>query len=397
MTAAADADRKLLRRATVAVAVQTGLAVAVVVAFVIGLVYLISLQERRDATVEKLRGKVDHADLYVDLSSENPTILDGIPAECPEDDVRDAAAGLPRGESWIDVCGLPFVAYVGDHDGTRVAAVVGFVDQEEETARLARLAVFGGLLGVVAAAGVGWLFGRRAVRPLGEALSSQRRFIADASHELRTPLAILTTRAQMLERGPATDEEQRRDLRQLVHDARVANDVVNDLLLVAELQHRSPEREPVDLAATAHDVRESFAAVAEGSGVHLAVAAPADGSCVVEGYPRALRRAVTALVDNALEHVSDGGHVALDLGRADGHVQLSVHDDGVGLDPAAAAELTARFRRGGGDADGRHLGLGLSLVNEIATAHGGTLVIEGERGVGARVTLRIPVPDGPVA
>ncbi|MEU4454735.1 HAMP domain-containing sensor histidine kinase [Nocardioides sp. NPDC023903] len=358
----------------------------------IGLVYLLSLQERRDATVEKLRAKIENADLYVDVSEPSPTIVDALPAECPESDVRDAVVDLPAGESWIDICGLPFVAYVGEHEEARVTAVVGFIDQEEETERLARLALFAGLLGVMAAAGIGWLFGRRAVRPLGEALASQRRFIAEASHELRTPLAIVMTRAQLLERGPLSDDDQRRDLQQLVRDARVANEVVSDLLLVAELQHRPPQREPVDLTMVAEEVRDSFRTTADLAGAKLEVQAPPEDGYVVLGVPRALRRAVAALVDNALDHVAEDGYVGLELSRAADVVHLSVTDNGTGLDPATAAELTARFRRGTGGVDGRHLGLGLALVNEIAGAHGGALAIEGELGVGARITLQLPAP-----
>lgn len=392
MSAASAADRHLLRRATIAVALQTGLAVAVVVALVIALVYLLSLQERRDATVEKLHAKIENADDYVDVSGPSPTIVDALPAECAEADVRDAVVDLPPGVSWIDICDLPFVAYVGDHEGTRVTAVVGFVDQEEETERLARLALFAGLLGVLAAAGIGWLFGRRAVRPLGEALASQRQFIAEASHELRTPLAIVMTRAQMLERGQVSGDDQRRDLQQLVQDVRVANDVVSDLLLVAELQHRSPQRGPVDLTVVAEEVRDSFRTTAELVGAELDVQAPPADCYVVLGVPRALRRGVAALVDNALDHVGEDGRVGLELSRAADVVRLSVTDNGSGLDPATAAELTARFRRGTGRNDGRHLGLGLSLVNEIANAHGGALAIEGELGVGARITLQLPAP-----
>src|SRR6185312_7428485 len=99
-----------------------------------------------------------------------------------------------------------------------------------------------GLVGIVAAAVAGAFLGRRAVRPLARALSLQRRFVADASHELRTPLAVLHTRAELIRRrldraSPARDDRLRADVVQLAADTRALGEVVEDLLLSAELQH----------------------------------------------------------------------------------------------------------------------------------------------------------------
>lgn len=389
---AAVSDRRLLRKASLVIALQTGVAVGLVVSVVVAMVYLVGLEARRDATESKVRSKVANAETYgVDLDSPNPMIVDGLPAECPERDVREAATGLPTGQSWIEVCGGPFLAYVGEVDGNRVTAVVSFLEQQEETERLTWLSLLAGALGVLAAAGLGWAFGRRAVRPLGEALASQRRFVADASHELRTPLAIVLTRAQLLERGPAHDAAQRQELQQLTRDAKVAAEVVDDLLLVAEIQHRPPARASVDLNAVALDVQASFASRAELAGVDLVVDARTGADHVVIGTVSALRRAVWALVDNALAHVSQGGRIMIALQSRNGEVGLAVVDDGEGLDPARALELTKRFSRGSQRrVGGMRLGLGLALVSEIVSAHGGTLTIDGALGSGATFALWFP-------
>lgn len=415
-------------------AVQTGVAAAVVIAVVIGLVYTVSLQARLDATERKVRDKVENAEAYG--NGDTDLIVDGLLDGCTDDDARDATADLPAGVQKVEICGEPFVAYVaapgggsgsgdevgsgdksgagsadgdgaggaagagsGDGAGGRVVAVTSFVEQQEETERLAWLSILAGLVGALAAAGLGWVVARRAVRPLGDALTSQRRFVADASHELRTPLAILLTRAQLLARGPATDDDQRDELAQLVDDARTMSSVVDDMLLSAELQHRRPPPEPVDLVAVVNDVRRSFAATAEQQRVDLVVDAASDTSYAVTGITSALRRAVAALVDNALAHVDAGGTVALTLDRSGGTVTVSVVDDGSGLDPALAADLTQRFRRGAAPTsatDGTHprLGLGLALVDEIVTAHDGTLTISGSPGEGATVAFSLPAARG---
>ncbi|WP_051425569.1 sensor histidine kinase [Jiangella gansuensis] len=386
----APSDRRLLRRASIVVAVQTGIAAAVVVAAVIALVYSISLQERREATEHKLQDKIANPKGY-DPSAAQPLTIDPLPEGCDQAAFEATVESLPAGGTEFEACDTPFFAYVAETDGVRAAAVTSFVEQQEETERLARLSILVGAIGVLAAAGLGWLVARRAVRPLGDALTSQRRFVADASHELRTPLAILHTRAQLLERGPVTDDDQRQEITQLVEDARVLTDIVNDMLLSAELQYRPEARQPVDLARVATQIKDSFSATADEAGVDIVVDAAPDGKHVVSGVPSALRRAVAALVDNAMDHVERGGTVTISLTGDDGHARISVIDNGVGLDPQLAAELTQRFRRGpGANGNGHRLGLGLALVDEVVHAHDGSMVIDGRPGDGATVTLTFP-------
>ena len=115
-----------------------------------------------------------------------------------------------------------------------------------------------GLLGIVLAALIGWLVARRAVRPLGAALTLQRRFVADASHELRTPLAVVHTRAQLLRMQTRPDHPNRPELDQLIDDTRVLGDVVTDLLTSAQLEHTAPVGEEVDAGDLAQLVARSI-------------------------------------------------------------------------------------------------------------------------------------------
>jgi signal transduction histidine kinase len=101
-----------------------------------------------------------------------------------------------------------------------------------------------------------------------------------------------------------------------------------------------------------------------------------------------LRRAIGALVDNALAHAV-GGHVEVELVRDGRHVVCMVRDDGVGLEPDEASRIFDRFARGS-LGEGRRFGLGLALVHETVEAHGGTVDAEGSPGQGARFTVRLP-------
>jgi signal transduction histidine kinase len=232
----------------------------------------------------------------------------------------------------------------------------------------------------------------------------QRRFVADASHELRTPLAVLHTRAQMVRRHlPGTaSPEVREEVDQLVADTGSLGEVVSDLLLAAQLEQADVPSGEVDLAQVAREVVASMRPYAEDAGVRLAVeGSPGSPEVVVHGAATALRRALTALVDNAVAHSDRGGAVQVvvrsssEAGAGERLVvSVTVRDEGEGLDPADARTLRQRFARGttASGRPGRRFGLGLALVDEVVRAHQGRLDITGAPGEGASFTMRIPGP-----
>ena len=120
-----------------------------------------------------------------------------------------------------------------------------------------------GAVGIVIAGFVGWWAARNAVRPLGQALALQRRFIADAGHELRTPLTILHTRAQLLARRIRADDPARPVVEQLLDDSRVLAEIVEELLASASLTEDPSRAEPVDTADLVTDVAASMAVLAQ--------------------------------------------------------------------------------------------------------------------------------------
>ena len=253
-----------------------------------------------------------------------------------------------------------------------------------------------GAVGIVIAGFVGWWAARNAVRPLGQALALQRRFIADAGHELRTPLTILHTRAQLLARRIGTDDPARPVVEQLLDDSRVLAEIVEELLASASLTEDPSRAEPVDTADLLTDVAASMEVLAQTAGVELRTrTAP---GVVVNGSRTALRRALVALADNAVAHTPAGGTVTLSCRLSGDRVVFEIVDTGEGIDPADADRLMERFARGVAAAPaaathapaGKRFGIGLALVREIATAHSGTLELTGAPGEGARATLTLP-------
>ncbi|SBT51331.1 sensor histidine kinase [Micromonospora auratinigra] len=274
-------------------------------------------------------------------------------------------------------------------DGSRWAVAADLAPLRRRQGQLGLALLAAELAGLAGALVAATLLARRAVAPLATALALQRRFVADASHELRTPLTVLHTRAQLLARRAADQPPERltAQLDQLVADTRALGEVVEDLLVSAAAEHQPLPQAEVDLAGTAREVVASMAPYAAQRQVELRLDAP--GPVLVRGAPTALRRAVTALVDNAIGHVPPDGHVTVRVGHRAGRVVAEVVDDGVGLDPAEADRLFDRFAHGS-SGTGRRFGLGLALVQQVAGAHRGTVEVTGAKGRGATFTLVLP-------
>ncbi len=400
---AAPADRALLRRATRTIAVQTAVAVAIVVVVVAGIAFLVDSRAQSARVQETVRTAARTADDVTDppagvvlLARSAGGRLQHSPGT-PTRLVRLDPSKVAPGPSTFTIGSDSYQAFASDRsDGARFVAVLNTGELGEERDRLGSALLLAGVIGIVGAAAIGGLIGRRATRPLGDALALQRRFVADASHELRTPLTVLHTRAQILSRHVVAgdDPDLTDQVRELVADTRALGEVVEDLLLSAELQHRPDRRERVDLAAVGADVVRAFTPYADELGIELRFDAPPPEHGVVAGVRSALHRAVGALVDNALAHNRTGGHVTVGVRRRADEVVLTVTDDGEGLDPEVADTLLHRFGRGEqAPGHGRRFGLGLALVQEVVQAHHGRLHLDGRPGVGATVTMSFPAPE----
>ncbi|MEU4367728.1 sensor histidine kinase [Micromonospora chersina] len=308
--------------------------------------------------------------------------------------ILDGAVGRPPGRYETDAGDDRRVRVLVTRrtDGSRWAVAADLAPLRRRQGQLAVALLVAELAGLAGALVAAALLARRAVAPLATALTLQRRFVADASHELRTPLTVLHTRAQMLARRARSQPadrltDQLDQLDQLVADTRALGEVVEDLLVSAAAEHQPLPDTEVDLAEVAREVVASMSAYAREHRVELRVEAA--GPVRVRGARTALRRALTALVDNAVGHATEGGHVTVTVTRRDGRVAAAVADDGVGLDPAEADRLFERFAHGTAGA-GRRFGLGLALVQHVARAHRGTVEVAGAPGRGATVTLVLP-------
>ncbi|MBV8841389.1 MAG: HAMP domain-containing protein [Bryobacterales bacterium] len=217
-----------------------------------------------------------------------------------------------------------------------------------------------------------------------------RQFTADASHELRTPIALIRATAELAlrrERGPA---DYRKALAEIEAEAGRMTELVESMLSVARAD--SSARMPLaalDVSSLAADVVSQTEILAAGKGVELQHANGAT-RVIAEANEAGLRRLLRILLDNALEHTPAGGKVTVSVWQRNGSVDLSVRDTGEGIPAPALPHIFERFYRGDPARGGKGAGLGLSIAQAIAQAHGTKIEVESKLGEGScfRVALR---------
>jgi two-component system, OmpR family, sensor kinase len=224
---------------------------------------------------------------------------------------------------------------------------------------------------------------------LDEAMTQQKRFVADAAHELRTPLGALQIKAEMLEN--ANDEDERRNrTRALRAGITRLSGLVSQLLTMARLE-ASADEAPVklDLLEIVKSVVADLYPVAEARDINLGLTE--SESVSVRGHPAGLRALFANLIDNALRHTPRGGQVDISVRRFDHSVIVSVTDSGPGIPEADLARVFDRFFRGDASGATGH-GLGLAIARAAAEQHHARIALENRSdtpGLRASVTFEL--------
>jgi len=222
------------------------------------------------------------------------------------------------------------------------------------------------------------------------AVESQRRFLADASHELRTPLATAQTNLDVVLSDPtATTGDYRSAAAVAREQMRRMGRLVSDLLFVERARGR--QADTIVAAELIGEVVAELTPRAERRDIKL-VTLGTEG--VVNAHREDVRRALTNVIENAIVHNRAGGSVRVASTSAEGMLEISVEDDGPGIDASQRQEIFRRFHRAG---HGDGSGLGLAIVKELMERMGGSVSVSSANGAGARFVLRIPdashIPD----
>lgn len=223
--------------------------------------------------------------------------------------------------------------------------------------------------------------------------SSQRRFVSDASHELKSPISSLITMSEVAAAHP--DEVDTWALANDVgFEARRLAILVDDLLTLARADEGAftLDKSFFDLVEM---VTEEASTMANGD---IAVDITADGAVLALADRRRMAQVVRNLLDNGVRHAET--RVTITIRSTADAVALSVRDDGLGVPDDETTRIFERFVRlddGRGRAEGG-TGLGLAVVREIVSAHGGQIeVLRNETVTGAVFVVRLPVSPSPGA
>ncbi len=309
--------------------------------------------------------------------------------------------GMPKGH-------LPVRSYLAVSVRSRSGEVLGglFFGHPNPgvfTERTERL-----VLGVAAQAGIAidnarlyettqsLLESERAARTAAERMSSMKdEFLATLSHELRTPLNAILGWSTVLRTAGSDRPDLQKGLDAIQRNAQAQAQLIEDLLDMSRITAGKLrlDVQPISPVSAIEGALASIEPAADAKGIRIEmVLDPLAGP--ISGDSGRLQQIIWNLLSNAIKFTPRHGKVQVLLARVNSHVEISVADTGIGIEPALIPQLFERFRQADASSTRQHggLGLGLSIVKSLTELHGGTVTIESAgAGRGTTVTVSLPL------
>jgi len=397
-----ESDLGLVRGAARRLGLQSAALVALAVIVLVAISTILVLRQQNasaEALLEQATARADDAQdppAGTWLVLRGPYGLEtspGMPAAFPDVHALDEVVRTHETKTAIMHVGTSeYLVRTVLRDDTTVQAILDLGPQHDQRSDLTRVLLAVGAVGLVLSAFVGTLMARRAVRPLSDALAMQRSFVADASHELRTPLTLLSTRAQLLRRSLVADGADPNvvtDADGVLADAARMTELVEELLVAADPWTDS-ESAPVELTSLCGELVASARDYAESNQVTLVLDLPDADAVTTTGNAVGLRRAVLAILDNAIAHTPPSGTVTVSVRRQGRDAVIDVTDTGPGIAAAEVDRVFDRFHSSHHKASRRSYGLGLALAREVVARQGGRITVLSTSYSGT--TFRVSLP-----
>ena len=223
---------------------------------------------------------------------------------------------------------------------------------------------------------------------LNNAFTAQRQFTGNAAHELRTPLALMQAQLELFSAEHADVTPETAAFLSLLQEQTERMAQMTKILLEMSELRTVPCDDRVELAPMIEEIFTDLAPLAESK----CIALEADGGAVLTGSDPLLYRLLFNLTENAIRYGRPDGAVRIAVSEADGNVQIRVRDHGPGIPEAYRESVFQPFFRVDKSRSRAHggVGLGLSLVWEIAALHGGTVQIERSGADGTVMLVTLP-------
>ena len=227
-----------------------------------------------------------------------------------------------------------------------------------------------------------------------EASRMKDDFLATVSHELRTPLNAILGWSVILRRNPADADTAAQAIETIERNARAQTQLIEDLLDVSRIitGRMRLDVQPVEVPLVIQATVDAIRPAAEAKEIGLQVVLDSRVG-PVSCDPGRLQQIIWNLLSNAVKFTPKGGRVEIRFEQIDSHVEITVSDTGKGISPEFIPYVFDRFRQGDSSFNRVHggLGLGLSIVRQLAELHGGT-VEAGSVGEGQGATFRVKLP-----
>ncbi len=225
---------------------------------------------------------------------------------------------------------------------------------------------------------------------LDNAFETERRFISDASHELRTPISVICAQCEYTLDKDRSPEEYKDALFVIERQSRKMSRLINHMLDFTRLEV-SPERyvkEDVNLSLLTLSLCEDMALIKD-KNITLTSSIEENVHCLANA--ELLSRLITNLISNAYRYGKENGSIFVKLQKFEGKTELSVADDGIGIERKELEKIFVRFYQSDNSRSGEGMGLGLAMAKEIAKFHNGTIRVESELNKGSVFTLTLPL------
>ncbi|HEX2061307.1 MAG TPA: HAMP domain-containing sensor histidine kinase [Thermoanaerobaculia bacterium] len=242
--------------------------------------------------------------------------------------------------------------------------------------------------------GIGAILALRGMHKEAETMKLRGELIANVSHELRTPLSMIRLGAETLKRGKLKEKERLDIEDQILREVLLLSHLVENVLDVARIQNRSEKAlafTPVRPRDLIRNLVTTYDSWIRSKGFELSLSL--DESVGEQMWDRdAVSRALLNLIDNAIKYSADDRTIDVVLRQTSEHVVIEVRDRGIGIDSADAARIFDPYYRAqfSDTITRRGAGLGLTLVQQIVTSHGGRVELDSARGSGSTFRLLFP-------
>ena len=220
---------------------------------------------------------------------------------------------------------------------------------------------------------------------------AERQFSSDASHELRTPAAVILAECEMAEKMPEDAEAAQESIAEIHKQTIKMSEIISKLLSYTRLEQGTQriDKEALDLSELVTEVCEEQGNVMAGN---IQIICSNESGVMVNGDAALLISLLQNLLSNAVKYGKDGGHVYVRAYRSQNKACVSVRDDGIGISKEDLGRIWNRFYqadRSRSD-EKRGIGLGLSLVQQIARLHGGSVSVSSKLGEGSEFIFSMP-------